>query len=189
MSPSRNGSRPRYALDSTTRTRALMTVGIASFRRGRGLVAASIIAAACGGGDGNARIVNAPVVVSVTVTPATVPPVDVGGTFTLTADVQVQNGASTAVTWSSSAPNVATVSQSGRRHGRGLGSGDDHRYVPPEFEQERAFHHGQRARRRLRHGGPGERSAPRRRRHRHAQRCRSGPERCPDGRRVGLERA
>jgi uncharacterized protein YjdB len=91
-----------------------MAVGIASYRRGLGLVAAGVIAAACGGGDGDGPgIVNAPVVVSVTVTPATVPPVDVGGTFTLTADVQVQNGASTAVTWASSAPNVATVSQTG----------------------------------------------------------------------------
>jgi len=72
-----------------------------------------LIAAACGGGSEGPGIVNAPVVISVTVTPATVPALGVGSTVTLTADVQVQNGASTAVTWSSSAPNVATVGSNG----------------------------------------------------------------------------
>ena len=81
------------------------------YRRGVGFL--SIIAAACGGGGDGPGIVNAPVVVSVTVTPTTVPPLAVGGTVTLNADVQVQNGASTAVSWTSSAPNVATVGQTG----------------------------------------------------------------------------
>jgi uncharacterized protein YjdB len=57
--------------------------------------------------------VNPPSVVSVTVTPSTVPALDVGGTVTLSAAVQVQGGAATGVTWSSSAPNVASVAQTG----------------------------------------------------------------------------
>jgi uncharacterized protein YjdB len=88
-----------------------MAGGLLLSRRGM-IFLGSIAAVSCGGGGGDGPgIVNAPVVVSVAVNPASVPPLDVGGTVTLTADVQVQNGASTAVTWSSSAPNVATVGQ------------------------------------------------------------------------------
>ena len=89
-----------------------MAVAIPSYRWSLGFL--GLIAAACGGGGGDGPgIVNAPVVVSVTVNPSAVPPLDVGGTVTLTAAVQVQNGASTAVSWTSSAPNVATVAQTG----------------------------------------------------------------------------
>jgi uncharacterized protein YjdB len=88
-----------------------MAVGISLGRRALGFLGL-MAAASCGGGGGDGPgIVNAPVVVSVAVNPASVPPLDVGGTVTLTADVQVQNGASTAVSWTSSAPNVATVGQ------------------------------------------------------------------------------
>src|SRR5512147_1509636 len=79
----------------------------------RHVVLAAVALADCGGGGEGPGIVNAPVVVSVTVNPGTAGPLDIGGTAQLTADVQVQNGASQAVTWSSSAPNVATVSQAG----------------------------------------------------------------------------
>ena len=72
------------------------------------------LGAGCGGGGGEGPgIVNAPVVVSVTVGQPSTNPIDIGGTVQLTVDVQVQNGASQAVDWSSSAPNVATVSTSG----------------------------------------------------------------------------
>jgi uncharacterized protein YjdB len=90
-----------------------MTVGVSLYRRGLGCLALVAVASCGGGGGDGPGIVNAPVVVSVTVSPASVPPLDVGGTVTLTADVQAQNGASTAVTWSSSAPNVASVGQTG----------------------------------------------------------------------------
>jgi M6 family metalloprotease-like protein len=72
--------------------------------------------AACGGGDSPSAPPTptpapTPTVVSVTVTaPATL---TVGGTATATAAVQVTNGASTAVTWSSSNDAVATVSSAG----------------------------------------------------------------------------
>ena len=72
--------------------------------------------AACGGGDSPSAPATptpapTPTVVSVTVTaPATL---TVGGTATATAAVQVANGASTAVTWSSSNDAVATVSSAG----------------------------------------------------------------------------
>jgi M6 family metalloprotease-like protein len=71
---------------------------------------------ACGGGDSPSTPTTptpapTPTVVSVTVTaPATL---TVGGTATATAAVQVANGASTAVTWSSSNDAVATVSSAG----------------------------------------------------------------------------
>jgi uncharacterized protein YjdB len=68
----------------------------------------------CGGGGGDGPgIVNAPVVVSVTVGQPSTNPIDIGGTVQLTVDVQVQNGASQAVEWSSNAPNVASVNSSG----------------------------------------------------------------------------
>jgi CubicO group peptidase (beta-lactamase class C family) len=71
---------------------------------------------ACGGGDSPSAPTTptpppTPTVVSVTVTaPATL---TVGGTATATATVQVTNGASTAVTWSSSNEVVASVSSAG----------------------------------------------------------------------------
>lgn len=82
----------------------------AGFRRA--YVTSLFALAACGGGDGPG-IVNAPTVLSVTVTPATVAPIDIGGTVQLSAAVQVENGASQAVQWTSSAAGIATVSASG----------------------------------------------------------------------------
>ena len=68
----------------------------------------------CGGGGGDGPgIVNAPVVISVTVGQPGTSPIDIGGTVQLAVDVQVQNGASQAVEWSSSAPNVASVNSTG----------------------------------------------------------------------------
>ena len=69
--------------------------------------------AGCGGGGDGPGIVNAPVVISVTVAQPSTNPIDIGGTVQLTATVEVQNGASQGVDWSSSAPNVATVTSGG----------------------------------------------------------------------------
>jgi len=52
-------------------------------------------------------------VVSVTVEQPSVNPIDISGTVKLSARVETKNGAPTSVEWSSSAPNVATVDQSG----------------------------------------------------------------------------
>ena len=71
------------------------------------------LAAGCGGGGDGPGIVNAPVVISVTVAQPSANPIDIGGTVQLNATVEVQNGAGQGVDWSSSAPNVATVNQSG----------------------------------------------------------------------------
>src|SRR5688572_26437975 len=67
----------------------------------------------CGGDGEGPGIVNAPVVISVTVAQPGTNPIEVTGTVQLSATVEVQNGASQAVEWSSSAPGVATVNQSG----------------------------------------------------------------------------
>ena len=75
------------------------------------LLLAAIVA--CGGGGDGPGIVNAPTVTSVTVAPPSVNPIDIGGTVQLTATVEVQNGASQGVEWSSGTPNVATVSSAG----------------------------------------------------------------------------
>ena len=71
------------------------------------------LAIGCGGGAEGPGIVNAPVVISVTVALPGTNPIEVTGTVQLSATVEVQNGASQAVEWSSSAPGVATVNQSG----------------------------------------------------------------------------
>jgi uncharacterized protein YjdB len=78
--------------------------------------AAVVAAVACGGGgggDGGGGIVDAPIVTSVTIGRPNSDAIDIAGTVQLTASVQVQNGAAQTVTWSSSAPNVASVSNSG----------------------------------------------------------------------------
>ena len=75
------------------------------------LLAAGLVA--CGGGGDGPGIVNAPTVISVTVPPPSVNPIDIGATVQLTATVEVQNGAGQGVDWSSSAPNVATVNSAG----------------------------------------------------------------------------
>jgi uncharacterized protein YjdB len=77
------------------------------------VAALAVFTLACGGGGEGPGIVNAPVVVSVTISQPATNPIEIGGTVQLNADVQVQNGASQAVEWSSSAPNVATVSANG----------------------------------------------------------------------------
>jgi len=71
------------------------------------------LAAGCGGGGDGPGIVNAPVVISVTVGQPSANPIDIGGTVQLNATVEVQNGAGQGVEWSSSSPSVATVNQSG----------------------------------------------------------------------------
>ena len=89
-----------------------MAAGVAWLRRCALTVAA--VSSGCGGGGSDGPgIVNAPTVVSVTVTPGSVDPLDIGQTIQLTAVVQVQNGASQAVTWSSSAPTIASVNGNG----------------------------------------------------------------------------
>jgi uncharacterized protein YjdB len=86
-------------------------------RRGLWLCRAVILgglAIGCGGGGDGPGIVNAPVVLSVTVPPPGVSTLDIGVSVQLTAVVDVQNGASQSVVWSSSSPTTATVDQSGR---------------------------------------------------------------------------
>lgn len=78
-----------------------------------GLTLAGILAGCGGSSSDGPGIVNAPAVVAVTVSQPAVNPIDIGGTVQLTVEVQAQNGAPTTVRWSSSAPNVATVDQSG----------------------------------------------------------------------------
>jgi len=65
------------------------------------------------GGNGGGIVPKNPAVLSVTVEQPNVNPIDIAGTVKLSAKVETQNGAPTSVEWSSSAPNVATVDQSG----------------------------------------------------------------------------
>ena len=81
--------------------------------RSRLTLAGVLLLSGCGGGgESTAPPPNPPQVRSVTVTPAAAT-LRVGDTQALSALVDVINGASTAVTWSSESPAVATVSQSG----------------------------------------------------------------------------
>jgi uncharacterized protein YjdB len=77
-----------------------------------GLVLAGM-SAGCGSGKDGPGIVNPPLVTSVVVSQPSVSPIDIGATVQLTVNVQVQNGASQGVTWSSGSPSIATVDQSG----------------------------------------------------------------------------
>ena len=82
-------------------------------------VAALLVLAGCGGGDGPTP--PAVTVSAVGITPVTATLV-VGETQTLTSTVNGSAGVSQAVTWSTSAPTIATVSQQGVVTGVGPGS-------------------------------------------------------------------
>jgi len=77
--------------------------------------------AGCGGKDGPG-IVNTPTVTAVNIGTPSKNAIDIGETLQLTATVDVQNGASQQVEWSSGSPNVATVSSSGLVTGVSAGS-------------------------------------------------------------------
>ncbi|MBL8981247.1 MAG: Ig-like domain-containing protein, partial [Gemmatimonadetes bacterium] len=75
---------------------------------GRVAVGAVVVLLACGGGDSGGAPAAPCVVQSVSVAPATAS-VQAGRTLDLTVGVVQQNCGTLAVTWSTSAPNVATV--------------------------------------------------------------------------------
>jgi hypothetical protein len=77
-----------------------------------GAVVLSVIAYGCGGGGGTGIQPKA-VVLGVTIAPNAPATIKTGETLNLSATVNAQNGASTAVTWSTSSAAVATVSGTG----------------------------------------------------------------------------
>ena len=87
-------------------------------------IATLVALTACGGGGdpaGPPVVVNPPTVRGVTVTPS-VATIRIGETQSLSAVVEVINGAGTGVTWSSETPSVATVNSTGLVTAIGIGS-------------------------------------------------------------------
>jgi uncharacterized protein YjdB len=84
-------------------------------------LATSLVIAACGGGEGGTPPDTTPRVTSVSVSPATATMV-VDDQQQFTATVNVVNGASTAVAWTSSNATIASVSTSGQVQALAVGS-------------------------------------------------------------------
>ena len=91
---------------------------------------------ACGGGDPSGPPPDTtPRVTAVSVTPATASVV-VGDQTSLTATVTAVNGASTAVSWTTSNASIATVSTSGQVQAVAVRIGDDHRDIHVRCDEE-----------------------------------------------------
>lgn len=86
-----------------------------------GIVLAAVVVACGGGGEGGTTPPPACVVQSVSVAPGTAS-LQAGRTLDLTIGIVQQNCASVAATWTSSSPNVASVSASGQVTGLAVGS-------------------------------------------------------------------